>query len=356
HTAARLGLPAAPARAVGHAAAALLPHDQLLPARGAAADLPRRSAPDPARGRVAAEHRRRAALCRGGGAVLRRAGRVPDRPRGAARLRADRPERSVLGARLPPRRRAGAARPATGQPADREGPAALVLGAARAADLRVRRARRVDRLRGSPFRRNLGGGGGLGRGHGVPARGAAQHAERAPGARAPAARRRPRGDRRRGGAGSLEPALRPDCRGARRLCTGPHAVAGDARRLRALAARAGRLRRHRPARRADLRRGDPSLGSRARPQAGDRDLVPEMRSGEVRFRGDWLRAVAAEGAVPMVTWEPWAKPPGGFHAPVQPGSTLARILSGRDDDYIRSWARAAAAYGGPILLRPMQEM
>jgi len=82
----------------------------------------------------------------------------------------------------------------------------------------------------------------------------------------------------------------------------------------------------------------------------------QWRSGEVRFRGDWLRAVAAEGAVPMVTWEPWAKPPGGFHAPVQPGSTLARILSGRDDDYIRSWARAAAGYGGPILLRPMQEM
>jgi cellulose synthase (UDP-forming) len=82
----------------------------------------------------------------------------------------------------------------------------------------------------------------------------------------------------------------------------------------------------------------------------------QWRSGETRFRGDWLRAVRAQGAIPMVTWEPWRKPAGGFHAAVQPSSRLARIASGRDDVYIRSWARAAARYGGPVLLRPMQEM
>lgn len=82
----------------------------------------------------------------------------------------------------------------------------------------------------------------------------------------------------------------------------------------------------------------------------------QWRSGETRFRADWLRGVRAEGAVPMVTWEPWRKPAGGYHAAVQPSSRLARIVSGRDDAYIRSWARAAARYGGPILLRPMQEM
>jgi cellulose synthase (UDP-forming) len=82
----------------------------------------------------------------------------------------------------------------------------------------------------------------------------------------------------------------------------------------------------------------------------------QWRSGETRFRGDWLRAVRAEGAVPMVTWEPWRKPAAGFHEAVQPSSRLARIVSGRDDAYIRSWARAAARYGGRILLRPMQEM
>jgi cellulose synthase (UDP-forming) len=82
----------------------------------------------------------------------------------------------------------------------------------------------------------------------------------------------------------------------------------------------------------------------------------QWRSGETRFRADWVRSVRAEGAVPMVTWEPWRKPAGGYHAAVQPSSRLARIVSGRDDAYIRSWASAAARYGGPILLRPMQEM
>ena len=82
----------------------------------------------------------------------------------------------------------------------------------------------------------------------------------------------------------------------------------------------------------------------------------QWRSGETRFRADWLRSVQAQGAVPMVTWEPWRKPAGGFHDATQPSSRLARIVSGRDDAYVRSWARAAARYGGPILLRPMQEM
>jgi cellulose synthase/poly-beta-1,6-N-acetylglucosamine synthase-like glycosyltransferase len=82
----------------------------------------------------------------------------------------------------------------------------------------------------------------------------------------------------------------------------------------------------------------------------------QWRSGETEFRGDWLRAVARQGAVPMVTWEPWAKPRRGFHEAVQPASRLARIASGGDDAYIRSWARAAARYHDPILLRPMQEM
>src|SRR5262249_29866306 len=33
-----------------------------------------------------------------------------------------------------------------------------------------------------------------------------------------------------------------------------------------------------------------------------------------------------------------------------------RILSGADDAYIERWASAAARYGAPLLLRPMQEM
>jgi beta-mannanase len=64
-----------------------------------------------------------------------------------------------------------------------------------------------------------------------------------------------------------------------------------------------------------------------------------------------LEAVQQHGAVPMITWEPWAG------IPRDPTWTLReRILSGASDDYIRSWARGLAAYGGPVLLRFAHEM
>ncbi len=78
-------------------------------------------------------------------------------------------------------------------------------------------------------------------------------------------------------------------------------------------------------------------------------------SGETRFRGDWLAAVADAGAVPMVSWEAWAKPD-GYASPDQELGRLADIASGRHDDYIRAWAQGAAEYGRPLLLRPFHEM
>ena len=78
-------------------------------------------------------------------------------------------------------------------------------------------------------------------------------------------------------------------------------------------------------------------------------------TGENRFREDWVRNVAAAGAVPMITWEPWAKPDGEYADPTQSRFGLRAIASGEFDTYIRSWARAAATYGGPILLRFMHE-
>jgi cellulose synthase (UDP-forming) len=79
-------------------------------------------------------------------------------------------------------------------------------------------------------------------------------------------------------------------------------------------------------------------------------------SGDSRFHADWLELVAGQGAVPMITWEPWAKPKGGVHQATQPRVRLALIAAGRYDRYIRSWARQAAAYRGPLLLRFMHEM
>ena len=43
-------------------------------------------------------------------------------------------------------------------------------------------------------------------------------------------------------------------------------------------------------------------------------------------------------------------------APSQPKYRLQAIVDGKYDAYIRSWARAAAAVDGPIMLRPMHEM
>jgi beta-mannanase len=70
-----------------------------------------------------------------------------------------------------------------------------------------------------------------------------------------------------------------------------------------------------------------------------------------QFEASDLQAVNALGAIPMITWEPWTG------AGVDPAWSLrAAILSGAHDDYIDSWARGLAAYGGPVILRFAHEM
>jgi hypothetical protein len=79
-------------------------------------------------------------------------------------------------------------------------------------------------------------------------------------------------------------------------------------------------------------------------------------SGETRFRADWAARVAEQGAVPMITWEPWSAPAGARHEPEQPEVSLARIAAGDHDRLVRAFARDVAAYRGPVLLRLMHEM
>jgi beta-mannanase len=67
-----------------------------------------------------------------------------------------------------------------------------------------------------------------------------------------------------------------------------------------------------------------------------------------------LDKVAARGALPLITWEPWAGPQDAGPDPAW--SLRAAILSGRSDAYIESWARGLASYGGPVLLRFAHEM
>ena len=56
-----------------------------------------------------------------------------------------------------------------------------------------------------------------------------------------------------------------------------------------------------------------------------------------------LRTVTRNGAIPMITWEPWGYP-------------LADIAAGRYDDFLRSVAAEARRWGHPILVRLAHEM
>jgi len=71
----------------------------------------------------------------------------------------------------------------------------------------------------------------------------------------------------------------------------------------------------------------------------------------VDFNSAWVIAAAADGRVPMITWEPWT--PGLAD---QPAYRLARIASGAFDPYILTWAISLKNYGRPVYLRPMHEM
>jgi len=70
------------------------------------------------------------------------------------------------------------------------------------------------------------------------------------------------------------------------------------------------------------------------------------------FDAPAMSAIAARGAIPLVTWEPWDHTKGVD----QPRYSLARIASGAFDEYIRRWAVAAKRFGGPIFLRFAHEM
>lgn len=59
-----------------------------------------------------------------------------------------------------------------------------------------------------------------------------------------------------------------------------------------------------------------------------------------------LDMVYNRGAMPLLMWQP----------NLRAGETLQTILNGKYDDYIASWARAAAADGRPMMLRFAQEM
>lgn len=72
------------------------------------------------------------------------------------------------------------------------------------------------------------------------------------------------------------------------------------------------------------------------------------------FDVDQARAVAARGAIPEVSWEPWDASVGTYEK--QPRYRLSTIIAGDHDALLRRWGRGLAAYGGPVRIRFAHEM
>jgi cellulose synthase (UDP-forming) len=70
----------------------------------------------------------------------------------------------------------------------------------------------------------------------------------------------------------------------------------------------------------------------------------------------WMHTVGAQGAAPMITWEPWRKPSLTVHDPDQRPAILQAIASGRYDRYVSRFARTVAAHRRPVLIRMAHEM
>lgn len=65
----------------------------------------------------------------------------------------------------------------------------------------------------------------------------------------------------------------------------------------------------------------------------------------------WLHNTARAGAVPVISWSP-ANWDGGSQKPY----SLANIIAGRWDGYLRGWAKKIRGYGKPVFIRWAHEM
>lgn len=102
--------------------------------------------------------------------------------------------------------------------------------------------------------------------------------------------------------------------------------------------------------------GDPALLDAVASQIGRMPAIvlwyQAWGGNYATFDPSLLQTIAARGAMPMITWEPWS-PSGGLD---QPAYQLSAIARGDQDAYIDTWANGIAAYGGPVYLRFAHEM
>jgi cellulose synthase (UDP-forming) len=92
------------------------------------------------------------------------------------------------------------------------------------------------------------------------------------------------------------------------------------------------------------------------------EQAAQAHAGIVMWYADWshaqpsltqLKAIAARGSIPEISWEPWNYNGSPTH---QPRYTLASIIAGRHDAYIHRWALTLRRFGRPVYLRFAQEM
>ncbi len=75
----------------------------------------------------------------------------------------------------------------------------------------------------------------------------------------------------------------------------------------------------------------------------------------IQFDSAYFEQFRTRGIMPGVTWEP-SKGPAWQTGPNQPDFSWTAIASGKHDAYIIQWARDAAAYNHPFILRTLREM
>jgi endoglucanase len=73
------------------------------------------------------------------------------------------------------------------------------------------------------------------------------------------------------------------------------------------------------------------------------DIVQWFTNFDHPWEAKVVATASQNGRIPMITWQPTGHP-------------LDDIISGKEDAYLRRWARGAAAHGTPIYIRLMPEM
>jgi hypothetical protein len=103
--------------------------------------------------------------------------------------------------------------------------------------------------------------------------------------------------------------------------------------------------------------GAPSDPSRIDAYAALVGTMPQIVMWYQEWSGQWnafyakgADAVRARGAMPLISWEPWAET-------IEDSQwSLNSIIDGSHDAYIHQWTHDVATWGYPIYVRPMHEM